>query len=146
MFDCSKVCPKKCQADCCGYVPMPKELWEKHKAKAQREYKEVEWNDETILPLTEDLNCPFLDKNYRCVIYNDRPWICKLFGTKEIKGLKCPYLKTDGSKRGKEERKRLTGENTGNLERIAKRISTIIEMTSQGKSESEIENAVKIII
>jgi Fe-S-cluster containining protein len=96
--------------------------------------------------LTEDLNCPFLDENYRCVIYSDRPWICKLFGTKEVKGLKCPYLKTDGSKRGREERKRLAGENYGNLERIAKRISTIIEMASQKKSEAEIENAVKNII
>jgi Fe-S-cluster containining protein len=145
MFDCSKVCPKKCKADCCGYVPIPEDLWEKHKAKAQREYKEIPWDDTHVLPLTEDLNCPFLDINYKCVIYSDRPWLCQVFGTKEIQGLKCPYLKTDGSKRGKEERKRLITQNLGNLQRIADRISKAIEMKNQGKSDLEINEVVKKI-
>ena len=146
MFDCSKVCPKKCKADCCGYVPIPKQIWEKFKNRAQRVYKEVPYDETHILPLTEDLNCPFLSKEYKCIIYEDRPWLCKLFGTKEIQGLKCPYLKANGSKRGKEERKRMIGTNNGNMERIAKRISKSIEMLQEGKNESEIESEVKKII
>ncbi len=138
MFDCSKVCPKKCKADCCGYVPMEKEFWEKHKHKAQVEVKVLKWSTGHVIPLTKNLACCFLDKDYRCVIYEDRPIVCRLFGTKNVKGLRCPYLKPNGYKRGKKERLKLVGENNENMVRIAKRINKALELLSKGKSTKEI--------
>ena len=37
----------------------------------------------------DDNYCAFLNKNYKCNIYNNRPPICRDFGT--IKGLPCPH-------------------------------------------------------
>lgn len=145
MFDCSKVCPKKCKADCCGYVPMENELWEKHKDKAQQPVRVLKWNDKSVLPLTKNLSCPFLDKNYRCVIYEDRPIVCIMFGSGNEKGLQCPYLKPNGQKRGKKERNKLVGENNGQMVKIAKRINKMFEMASQGKSPEEIAKVTRLI-
>ena len=145
MFDCSKVCPKKCKADCCGYVPLLAKFWEKYKHKAQVKVKVLKWKSGHVIPLTENMACCFLDKNYRCVVYEDRPWLCKLFGTKNIQGIKCPYLKPSGQKRGKKERIKLVGENNENMARIAKRINKALELLSKGKSAKEIEKATKKI-
>ena len=146
MFDCSKVCPKKCKADCCGYVPLPNEFWEKHKDKAQVKIKLLKYDDNSVLPLTKNLGCCFLDPNYRCVIYKDRPPLCKLFGTSSKKGLACPYLKPSGQKRGKKERKKLVGENNKNMAVIAKRINKAFELASKGKSIKEIEKVTRKVI
>ena len=145
MFDCSTVCPKKSKADCCGYVPMENEFWEKNKNKAQVEVKVMKWDDDHVLPLTENLDCAFLDKNYKCVVYDERPKICRLFGTKEVKGFQCPYLKPSGQKRGKKERNKLVGENNGQMNKIAKRINVAFEMASQGKTFEEIKEVIKLI-
>ena len=142
MLDCSKVCPNKCKADCCGYVPMEKKFWKKFKHMAQVEVKVLKWNTGHVMPLTENLACCFLDKDYRCVIYKDRPMLCKLFGTKNIQGLRCPYLKPNGNKRGKKERKKLVGENNQNMARIAKRINKALKLLSEGKSAKEIKRVV----
>lgn len=33
--------------------------------------------------------CPKLTIDKQCSIYNDRPWVCRMFGTTEL--LKCPF-------------------------------------------------------
>jgi Fe-S-cluster containining protein len=143
MFDCSKVVPKKCQADCCYYVPLNREFWEKHKHLIQQEAIPLNWEngeinfrkdfDGYILPLTKNLRCPFLDKKSKCVIYFDRPYICRVFGTIYFKGLECYHLKPDGSMRGKEDRERRIKENECQLNKIVERINEGGKMLSKLK-------------
>ena len=133
MFDCSKCVPKKCQADCCIYVPLPKKVWKKYKHLVQQETIPLNWDDgiirfdqedsKNVLPLTENMRCPFLDKNYKCVIYENRPFICRIFGVSTARGLQCYYMKSDGTKRGKKDREKLCKENEANLNRIVKNIN-----------------------
>jgi Fe-S-cluster containining protein len=135
MFDCSKVVPKKCQADCCYYVPLPRKLVNENKNNFQTEVKIMDWDDVYCLPLTENMRCPFVDKNYKCVIYKDRPPLCKMFGPSNVKGLKCYYLKCNGNKRCKKERAALCKENEANLQRIAGKISKHFEQLIKNETQ-----------
>lgn len=83
------VCRPKCN-QCCGNVPIPKELFEKHKSKVQREIVECLDLDGEIYPATNDGICVFNMPDCRCAIYSFRPKICRLYGT--ISDLKCPYI------------------------------------------------------
>ena len=69
-FDCLPGC-----SGCCGPISMSE--WE---AK-QIDYIEIDLEGDNI-------GCPYLKDN-RCSIYNDRPIICRLFGTIQI--LTCPH-------------------------------------------------------
>lgn len=62
-----KGCPKGC-ADCCGIVPFS--FWE--------------WNhlaDKRHIDPEDHLKCPYSNKRGRCDIYEDRPIICRLYGS-----------------------------------------------------------------
>lgn len=37
--------------------------------------------------------CPYLDENKKCIIYEVRPTICRLFGV--VEGLECPYVRAE---------------------------------------------------
>lgn len=68
----------KCQqgcTDCCGAVPFTKT--ELKRIKVQR------------LPIVVGQSCPYA-QNGTCVIYEDRPFICRLFGTTEEPMMTCP--------------------------------------------------------
>jgi len=101
-FDCTKVIPKKCKGDCCGIVPIPKQTWIKNRSKSQREIVEIVKiagdgvMSDTVIPRTKNDVCPFLDKNYRCVIYDERPEVCRKFGDGTHPCLCCPFLEPDG--------------------------------------------------
>lgn len=107
-FECKKY-HGKCQAKCCGIVPIPYKTWQKNQHNIQREVLEkhkVEATDpqskervRSILPLTEDLYCPFLKKDLSCGIYEDRPEICKKFGDETHLMLCCPMQRADGTER-----------------------------------------------
>lgn len=95
-IDCSK-CPEG--SGCCGIVPLGEDLIEKHKKKFQVEPVEIK---EGVV-VTEDLRCVFMNRETKlCAIYDDRPEVCRLFGTKEgIEksgyGLACPHFKPNGN-------------------------------------------------
>lgn len=96
-FDCAKVIPKLCKGDCCGIVPIPKQTWVKYRSKAQRPVIEVlKFPGDTVIPTTKDNVCPFLDSNYQCVIYTERPEVCQRFGDGSHSCLHCPFLTPDG--------------------------------------------------
>ena len=100
VIDCSK-CPEG--AGCCGILPFKKEFLEKHKEKFQVKPVQISDSKEIVGVITEDLKCIFLNRETNlCAIYQDRPEVCRLFGTKEgiLKaglGLACPYFKPNGS-------------------------------------------------
>lgn len=123
-----------CQGDCCYYVPLPHDLWEKYKHMAQVESVVVNWENgeinfreepsRLIIPLTEDMRCPFLNRtNFKCMIYENRPMVCKLFGTSEEKGFACFFMKPNGKLRNKKERKKRQKENEEQLNKIAENIN-----------------------
>lgn len=100
VIDCSK-CPEG--SGCCGIIPFDKKLIEKHKDKFQVKPAEIREEGEAVIIGTDDLVCVFKNRKTRlCVIYDDRPYVCRLSGTKEgIKvsglGLACPHFKPNGS-------------------------------------------------
>lgn len=100
-FDCKKMHPK-CKAQCCGIVPIPKEIYDANKDKLVRPI--VNLLDVVIayIPVTEDHYCPFLNEDLSCNIYEERPEVCKKFGDESHKMLICPYLDKNGKERSRQ--------------------------------------------
>lgn len=99
-FRCKKGC-----SECCGPVPMKKELLEKYKDLQQVEITELLEEGDSVIPITKDYKCVFLDRETnKCLIYAERPQICQDFGLKGNldypKGLMlcCPYFRPSGHK------------------------------------------------
>ena len=106
-IDCSK-CPEG--AGCCGCIPIKKELFIKHIDKVQREIVEmIPIGRDEVFPRTEDFKCVFLTNENKCAIYEDRPNVCRDFGTNpgNNPALMCPYFKPTGGKRRPAETKKL---------------------------------------
>ena len=88
-----KIDIKECKAACCGYVPIHKDIVKKH-------VKKLHKNAEKLATLgnmeiwTQKGVCGFLDKDYKCKIYDDRPEVCRLMGSEEKDHplLKCSFL------------------------------------------------------
>ena len=109
MFDCKKAFDKGiCKAECCGPIPIKKELIKRFEHLAQRKVNELLYFSETeVLPVTEDLICVFLDEKLRCTIYDHRPSVCKKFGVTDEPRLQCPHMKQNGNFRSEAQKKRV---------------------------------------
>ena len=96
-----------CQGDCCGIIPISKEVCSKFEHRQQRVVKEIiGWSDTELVPITEDGKCVFLNPDsFKCMIYDDRPLVCKEYGTRP--DLPCPYLKPNGNIRSGASRNRV---------------------------------------
>ena len=110
-FDCLGLMKQgKCHADCCGTVPIPKQIVKRFEHLQQREVLEIgDWSDSNnpndILPVTEDGRCVFLKPDYMCAIYDNRPSVCKNYGL--IPKLQCPYFNMKGGLRSPAKQKRM---------------------------------------
>ena len=99
-IDCSK-CPE--ESGCCGVIPFEKEFIEKHQGEFEVKPTEILGDEKNKIVVTEDLFCVFMNRGTKlCAVYNDRPEICRLFGTKEGigkkgLGLACPHFKPNGN-------------------------------------------------
>ena len=97
MIDCKK-CPEK--GVCCGPVPFDKEFVEKHRNQFQtKPDKEVIAGDSMVI-LVNDLRCIFFNRETKsCSIYEDRPGICRVYGTTIAREymIACPYFKPNGN-------------------------------------------------
>jgi len=100
-FDCKKMHPK-CQAMCCGIVPIPKEIWERNQDKLVRECTNVIDATIAMIPVTESHYCPFLNEDLSCNIYEDRPEVCKKFGDESHPMLRCAFLDKNGKERSRQ--------------------------------------------
>lgn len=115
-FECKKYhC--KCEARCCGIVPIEAPIWSRNQHHIKRKPTEThkvyattaEGNRySAILPVTEDGYCPFLGEDLSCAIYEDRPDVCKRFGDESHWALKCPMQHADGSPRSAESQIEIT--------------------------------------
>lgn len=89
-----------CKSDCCGVVPFKKGWVEKHKADIQKQFiTKHEIGRNLFVYETANLKCIFLTSKNRCAVYDDRPEICRLFGTGtgtihgQIRNIDDPLLK-----------------------------------------------------
>ncbi len=102
---CANFVPVQCKAYCCGPVPINKDIYFKNKHKCFREVKNELWiSSDMILPDTQQQYCTFLGPDDRCLIYNDRPDLCKKFGKSDSPLLQCPFMDKHGKKRTAQER------------------------------------------
>jgi Fe-S-cluster containining protein len=86
---------------CCGPFPMDYGFWLTHRDKAKK--CEMKFTVSTATPVSD--RCPFLDDKNKCVVYDDRPLICRNFGIDPK--LPCPFLKPNGSPRSDAGRKKI---------------------------------------
>lgn len=76
--------------ECCGVFPFDKDLFGKFQHLAIRPYELIDCGKD-IAAVTDDGFCVFLDEQKLCRIYENRPWICKIYGT--IPQLNCSHLR-----------------------------------------------------
>lgn len=104
-FDCSLAKTCKGGFECCGLFPFNKSLLEKHIIN-QKYIVKINILEELVLVETTDNNCVFMSRdNGKCLIYEDRPKICRLYG--KVDGLLCGYLRPDGSVRSRADRRQV---------------------------------------
>lgn len=92
-------CKERC-GSCCGIIPIPEELANKTTNLIQKDkIKETIKIGNDVYFITKDMFCIYLDKKKRCMIYDERPMVCRLYGTDPR--LPCPHFRLDGTKRDK---------------------------------------------
>ena len=129
-FDCSSFLGK-CHAACCGVVPFEKELYEKIKSKiVTPPIKELEFYDidpfdnvkkDFVLPLTESSKCCFLQEDFKCAIYEDRPKVCQVYGDESYPSLSCAWQDKDGNARSRQAKRLIERKSRKNLESYLKK-------------------------
>ena len=129
MIDCSKLIKEGiCKADCCGVVTFTNEFLKMHRDKFQQQV--VQWINKSEVEgtiITKNGTCIFLTKDFKCSIYEERPEICKLFGTGSgIKGeeevlLFCPYAKPNGNPWSEGKKKRILRQVNHKFQRLMRR-------------------------
>jgi hypothetical protein len=111
-FDCLPM-HSKCKAMCCMAAPIEKEVYERNRHRLVRKtLQEIEFDGfdqldgkvkTLITPVTEDMHCPFLREDLLCNIYDDRPAVCKHYGSEAVPCLRCPFQAKDGRTRSRQE-------------------------------------------
>ena len=74
MFKC-----RQCGRCCCPVILTAK-MFERFKHLAQRKYKLIKLSNHDVLPDNDEETCIFFDPNNNCVIYKDRPKVCRIYG------------------------------------------------------------------
>ena len=96
----------KCAGLCCGPVSFPLELFARVKDKALKPYEAMEDGAGEVIPMNkEGLSCVFLKPDLSCNIYEERPEICRSYGS--LPGLECPKIKPNGGLRSPADARRM---------------------------------------
>ena len=125
---------KECQGDCCGCALIPKRIFEENRSKIQvpilkERDADVHGDGLCVFAETEDDKCVFLNRNsIKCMIYEERPNVCKEFGTvKDNLVMQCPFLKPNGNPRSiaqkKIYRRKVRDKMHAGIDRIKKQIN-----------------------
>jgi len=100
-FECKEGC-----SECCSPIPFEYTLIKNnfHKRNKNHVINEIiQYDDTRYILFTKSFKCIFLDENNKCLIYNDRPKICKEFGV--VIRNQCPYLAINGQIRSEAKNK-----------------------------------------
>jgi Fe-S-cluster containining protein len=110
---------------CCGPVPIQREVYENNKQKC-KPHKTIGESDVIFAFNETTMRCAFLAEDASCMIYDQRPEVCRKYGDSEEakinEGLMCPYLRTDGTNRNRSEKRELMK----NIDRMEKRVFRFI--------------------
>lgn len=86
----------KCKAECCGVVPIPKATFDRNHMKVQRKSEFItDAITGHVIVLADNATCGFLTMDHKCSIYDERPDVCRKFGSVEAthEMLICPHKK-----------------------------------------------------
>lgn len=75
-FTCNGTC-SKCGACCSNILPLTKK--EVSNLKRIIKKRNLKPHIHAVLNASYDMTCPFLNDKHECRIYNDRPYICRLY-------------------------------------------------------------------
>lgn len=106
-FDCFKIHPR-CKAECCSDItPLPLDIYERNQDKIVREPLEFEKmpGTEMMMVNTSSHKCVFLNEDFTCNIYDERPPICKTFGDESHPMMFCSYMSKCGRERSRQEKR-----------------------------------------
>lgn len=103
-FECLASC-----GECCGMIPLDKDVFAKYRDRCQVDPIKIHLGaDNEIFPETKDGWCVFLDRlTKQCAIYDDRPEVCRLYGSGDIPSLACPHLMPSGKPRSRQSRRKI---------------------------------------
>ena len=99
MCKCLKKCDVSvCHAECCGIVPIPDKLIAQFSVYLNKDTKIEKaffLPPDVSICVTPAGRCGFLNSENRCLIYDNRPEICRIFGDPKSKHpmLQCSYLR-----------------------------------------------------
>lgn len=105
MFNCDQ-CRERCKNICCSYVPIENEIIDKVIPPGPC-VKAPIFDGYTICQKGD--RCAYLVEG-KCIIYDKRPEVCRLFGNEQHKNLRCPYQDKDGRIRSRQERRQIERE------------------------------------
>jgi Fe-S-cluster containining protein len=72
----------RCKAECCGVVPIPEDIYIRNRHLLQRRVKVLDnIFPGQIIAADKNLVCGFLTADFKCAIYNERPEVCRKFGS-----------------------------------------------------------------
>jgi Fe-S-cluster containining protein len=103
-----KLFHRLCKSACCGPVPIDKKVYAENHYLLQRSVEKTFDLGTTIVPVTSDMVCPFLASDHSCMIYNDRPDVCKKYGDESDILMTCAYQTADGKARSRKETRKIS--------------------------------------
>lgn len=83
-FNCQKGC-----VECCG--PVPWVFWEKKQIQELVNISELDPQKSIISK--DGVSCPYCAQGIGCLVYKERPILCRIFGISEDDRIKCPKAK-----------------------------------------------------
>ena len=128
MFSCHEMIESGiCRSDCCGPVEMNRTIFNQNRKHQQVGLKRLIKIDRyKVVAITGDGKCIFLNRaTHRCMIYDKRPAICRNYSI--IKGLPCPYIKSDGTERTAEETRIMQGVIDHTVDSTIDRIKNLVD-------------------
>ena len=102
-----KLFHRLCKSACCGPVPIDKKVYAENQYLLQRPVEKTFDMGTSIVPVTAEMVCPFLASDHSCMIYKDRPDVCKKYGDESDLLMTCAYQTADGKGRTRKETRKL---------------------------------------
>jgi Fe-S-cluster containining protein len=93
-FKCLENCGK-----CCGPVPIPEEVFNRNMQKIEVPVDDFLHINGDVFAVGKDGACAFLGERKKCLIYDERPEVCRLYGMSNDPRLMCMFLKPNGRPR-----------------------------------------------
>jgi Fe-S-cluster containining protein len=120
-----------CKAECCGPIPFARKFVDKHFDKITVTFEDITPGEkEFAFLITDDVMCVFLDRDtYHCKVYAERPDVCIKFGDETHPQMRCPWLRVDGTKRGRAERRAIVRETSEGQEMLFGHLSSLRDNT-----------------